>query len=368
MSSERLRVAVATVWDGGAKFECALTLWCASAAALLSAVGGGGSIVVLGTEKASPECAAARYVLPKRSAEAVRAYDVVRRGGVGKFINVLKVALFAFFEYDVVLFSDLDVDLAPWPTPWAALGRRPEAESAWLARWHASIDAFMRSRVQLVASPDHASPISTGVMLLKPCGWLHEAALSLLRRNLSFSPESGFNGCGASHRLAMDERVLAAGFGPRNASAAERAVHARLLRTTARTSGAWRFAAADIDQGLFYYFFYSLHRGHATWAEANSPSWNVDHYWGPLKPWRPSGIDHMPTSAVRYLWRLAAVEGSLNTRCVGVLQGLRERLRSRGVWFDAPTAAQPRAPRRGLRSIARFSILPSPRVAEFVLT
>ena len=93
-----LRLAIATAWEGGAKFECALTLWCVSANAFATAVGGG-QLVVLGTTAASAECVEARYLLPARAAEAVRAYHVAREGA-GKFVNVLKVALFGMDEFD----------------------------------------------------------------------------------------------------------------------------------------------------------------------------------------------------------------------------------------------------------------------------
>ena len=82
------RLGIATTWDGGAKFECALTLWCASARAFSAAVGasGGGvrsELVVLGTSTPSPECAPARYLLPRRSA----AWRVLRRRNHANRVN-----------------------------------------------------------------------------------------------------------------------------------------------------------------------------------------------------------------------------------------------------------------------------------------
>lgn len=120
-----------------------------------------------------------------------------------------------------------------------------------------------------------------------------------------------------------------------------------------------RRSAPRPSQGIFYYLFYHAHRAHATWAEAASPSWNVDHYWGPYKPWRPAGPQNLPHATVRYLWRLSSIESTMRTRCVSVLQGLRDTLRRRGSWFDPPTHKQ-----RGLRNIAVFPVLPSPRLAE----
>ena len=146
----------------------------------------------------------------------------------------------------VVLFTDLDVDLAPWAFSRGGAARA-EVEPIWQARWRASIDSFVRSPVVLVASPDHASPVSTGVLLIKPCAWLHRAALRWLRTNLTFTTTSGFNRCGPPMSLAMDVATLAAGY-DQNAKVAPEAVRARLNRTVARTHRTWRFVSADIDQ------------------------------------------------------------------------------------------------------------------------
>lgn len=76
-----VRLGLVTLWDGGAKFECALTLWCSSAAAFARAVEphARSEIVVLGTSSPSSECSAARFVLPEPTASAVRMYHVARQ-------------------------------------------------------------------------------------------------------------------------------------------------------------------------------------------------------------------------------------------------------------------------------------------------
>jgi hypothetical protein len=304
-----------------------------------------------------------------------------------KFVNTLKIALFSMAEFDVVLFADLDVDIAPWLSV-----RDSRVNPSWLPRWQASIAAFLGSNAVLVASPDHASPVSTGLLLVKPSLAVHADALSLLRNTLTFSPTQGFNRCGPPRALEMNMTALAAGFlgyssATRRSTSWKNDLHSRrvvvaqrLNRTVARTSSVWRFVAADIDQGFFFYFFYHRHRALATWAEdpplASDPSsWTVMHYWGPYKPWRPAGIDHNSHVTVRYLWRLEAIESARKgstrhghaqspTRCTRELQRIRAALRSKGRWFEPPRANESAQPRRGMGKVAVFPILPSPRVRE----
>ena len=129
------RVAITTFWDGSLSYECALPLWCQSAAKLSAIVPEAHAEVVLIAPKRTAECpATTRYVWDPETAAASRHYvqrfsrsrRPTRAGGANmesflKDAVLLKWSVFTMTDFDLVLFSDLDIDLLPATTHNASL-------------------------------------------------------------------------------------------------------------------------------------------------------------------------------------------------------------------------------------------------------
>ena len=80
--------------------------------------------------------------------------------------------------------------------------------------------------------------------------------------------------------------------------------------------------------------------------------------WGPFKPWRQGGAEHVTGATVRYLKSLGDNASDWGrTRCALELAAIRARLEAKGVYTDAVAA-------RGRSSIAFGSVLPSVRVGS----
>ena len=97
------RVAVATVWDGGSAYACAIPLWCQSALGVASVIKSAEVLIVSPTP--SEDCPQAVHLYPNRTHAAAESY--LRRhshgrlgtksgnGGAFALANLLKVALFS---------------------------------------------------------------------------------------------------------------------------------------------------------------------------------------------------------------------------------------------------------------------------------
>ena len=123
--------------------------------------------------------------------------------------TILKWQLLAMDAYDALLFADLDVDLFPLESNTTLVG------SAWLSR----LPAFVRADQPIVvlANADHATPVNTGLMLVKPHRALHADGIS--RRDIAEIPP----------RYAGEYRDNAR-------QATQGAVHRRYLMPVASTS------------------------------------------------------------------------------------------------------------------------------------
>ena len=194
-----LRVAISTFWDGSASYECALPLWCQSAHKLAGVIPEEAPQVVVVAPHPTRECAAStRFVWSAATANASRAYverlTSARRRWQGgayhlesflKDAVLLKWTIFALTDYDLALFSDLDIDVLP-----SDVSRKHLR-----ADWQRAVPALMSSGALYVSSPDHAAPTNTGIWLAKPRKWVHEQALNVLA-NASFSGRVGFDEVG----------------------------------------------------------------------------------------------------------------------------------------------------------------------------
>lgn len=295
-----VRVGIATLYDGSNEYRCALPLWCRAAAALAERLGafvpGGSSVthyaakVVLLT-KSDPledcmhasehfwmrqiEVAAGEWVKKQRtdfSGDVSRAMD--RRA------PLLKWMLWALKGYEIVLFSDLDVYLAPGP------------RSLDLAWWHRSVSAFLQSSALLAGTPDHEAPLNTGIMLLKPRRWMYEEGLATLKGAV-WTVHEGFNAVGRPRDQFNTWRLpgniftqLASGHTAPGSSIA--AAEELMNRTAYAQKNSWDFVGGNLDQGLFWYLVFLRHRA-GTWTAAlGGQRWEAKHYWGTNKPWAGS--------------------------------------------------------------------------------
>ena len=323
-----LRLALATLWDGSARFACALPLWCRSAHDFGHAVLTNVTVVIIMPPSARAQgCSGARSHWPETVQEAMRGY-VMRYQDSQLYVRtmaatILKLAVFGLTDYELVFYSDLDVDMH---SRWS-----PKSNT-----WQHALYSFVHAPVYIAASPDHSSPINTAVMLIKPRQWLLERALRVLRRQLAFDTQTGFNHVGRPRDLVINVTQLALGGFGRRRSAID-AARKRLNDTMAYVRNDWSFVCGSTDQGLFWYLFFVL-ASHGTWTAQGM----VDHYWGPLKPWRPVA-ESRPSTASRYLWRLtkadeeAAWHGhkSAGNKCMRDLLSLQQRLRQKNAWTNS---------------------------------
>ena len=279
-------VAIATVWDGGESYACAVPLWCQSARALAAIIQRAELLIV--SPKPSADCAEAAHVWPTRTPDAARAWLRQLRGRMGHnsgqsrgafaVSNLIKIALFSLeTQYRLVLYADLDIDLAVRPlTP---------------AAWQSSTRALLASRAHFVGLFDHSTPVNGGLWLVRPTCQMFDQAASLLESG-RWSKQRGFDYIGSPREVSAANRSrtrelverLAAGAGCCGVFCGcyfcgsrrrRRPLIAAPLRTRAPGSGAslfkvegtinstqyyasnsWDFVNGALDQGLLWYLFY----------------------------------------------------------------------------------------------------------------
>ena len=103
----------------------------------------------------------------------------------------------------------------------------------------------MASHALFVGSADHASPVNTGVFLIKPRRFLYQEAIRLLR-GCSWNEKTGFDGAGDPHDLSNDSKLLlrlAAGTGSLGH------VTRKMKGTAFVKERTWLFVGGNIDQG-----------------------------------------------------------------------------------------------------------------------
>ena len=156
---------------------------------------------------------------------------------------------------DAVLFADVDVDLLPPDV---------SVESV-RASWGSSLPKLVASgrstSVRAVVSPDPASAINAGLLLLLPDASLYRDGLSVLRRGGFHGPERGWNGDGPPRELlgGRELRHWQSGRRVEYRGSAARIDNPR-----------WDFVGADIDQGFLVYMLLAMmSRGTRTQSRAS---------------------------------------------------------------------------------------------------
>ena len=284
-------VAIATVHDGTERYRCAMPLWCLSATALTKVIPRS-RIVLFG--EPSEDCPTALRLwgtVGRETAAAAEAY--LKRtaiGGSWSYLRrpaLLKLGILGLTRFQLILYVDLDADMQPQWNPVGAHKAAPLSR----AQWATSYRHLMDSKALFVATPDHASPVNTGVWLLKPRRYLYDEAIRLLH-TANFSAHDGFDHAGTPHTLASDEAQLSrltSGKDDQTASmTTAMATKAKLDQTDFVKLRTWLFVGGNIDQGLFWYLFF-VRFVVGTWASEAAAPWRVHHFWGPGKPWERAG-------------------------------------------------------------------------------
>ena len=283
------KVAIASVWDGGEGYKCAVPLWCQGATRLTALVPD--AELVLVSPKVSEDCMHAVHVHPTRTVAASTGY--LQRHGFGsahtrKFdvSNLLKVALFSLEQYQLLLYVDLDIDLKP-----QLLTREA---------WAQATEGLLASSALFVGLFDHASPVNGGLWLVRPRRWLHRQSLQLLRHG-SWTAERGFDGVGSPRQIALN-RTLMAPLLERIAAGSAASlfkVEGVLNYTQYFRFNSWNFVNGHLDQGLLWWLFF-LRNDVGTWSHYSGGKgkrghkWDVLHYWGGgrAKPWQAPASPH----------------------------------------------------------------------------
>jgi hypothetical protein len=187
------RVAIATVWDGGRSYACAIPLWCQQASALARQVPGSELLIMSPTP--SVDCPHATHIFPVRTKLASQSYLQRLRGKKGgsssgsggsnafAISNLLKVALFSLErQYELLLYADLDIDL---------MASRFDG-----GVWQRAASALLGSSALFVSLFDHASPVNGGLWLVRPRCKIFHGAMAVLERG-TWSAKQGFDSVGS---------------------------------------------------------------------------------------------------------------------------------------------------------------------------
>ncbi|KAL1504161.1 hypothetical protein AB1Y20_010570 [Prymnesium parvum] len=274
----RAKVAIASVWDGGKSYECAIPLWCQSATRISRVIRS--SELLLLTPKRTSHCAHAVQLFAQHTDGAAQAY-LSRIGGRGLLqgfstANLLKFALFSLTRYELLLYADLDIDLA-FPRMLTA------------AAWDEATAALLATKALFVGLFDHASPVNGGLWLARPRCWLYAEAMRVLRHG-TWSAKRGFDSIGTPHQIGANRTwlrpvldAIAAGSG-----ASLFKVEGTLNYTQYFRWNRWDFVNGHLDQGMLWYLFF-VRNTVGTWSHYVGPlrgKWAVDHFWGSPKPWQ----------------------------------------------------------------------------------
>lgn len=142
---------------------------------------------------------------------------------------LFKWQLFAMTDYDVVLFSDVDVELVP-------LADTDPKRAA--ASWNRLISRFARTAApKLLANSDVASPFNAGVMFIRPSRRLFAEGLAVVR-SCRFNKSHGWELAGVSPAAVAPNPYS--------------------LHTKAAP---WDFVGAGSDQGLYLFMGWVRHPG-----------------------------------------------------------------------------------------------------------
>ena len=282
-SHTRVRMAILTVAIGAGP-RCGLLQWCEAARRLQEVLSADHDveIIVVGVDSAatattqradSRDCPGATIVAAEPSLEHAVRHCVTKKVqprpfGAGRDPQRGRVLYgwhaLSLSQFDVVLKSDLDVDLMP-----------PEADAPHTRRrWRTmlrqllpyggkqgndrryAVDRSSQHRVGIssndapplcIAHADHESPVNTGLMVLRPNSTLYQEGVRVLGE-CDFTPTHGWEGVGRPRSLDWVR--------PRHldgATATDVGLGNEPNATSAQKHNSWKFVAGALDQGFFWY-------------------------------------------------------------------------------------------------------------------
>ncbi len=186
--------------------------------------------------------------------------------------------LFALTAYDVIFYTDLDVDMLP-----VAISNL----EAVTKRWQLAVESFLSAqpRRHMVASLDHESPVNTGTLLIRPSTRLFHEGLEHLR-TCRFNASHGWDHVGSPRSLPLEEyRMVLWRPWP----------NSMLNGTKAFRINEWAFVCSAQDQGFFWFMLFVKHHYGLYFSEhwgQPKPVYYVNHFWGGgagMKPWSRKG-------------------------------------------------------------------------------
>ena len=264
-------MAIATTWDGGAAFSCAVLPWCQQAELLakllINSVGVRSAKPIMlvtdnhdsshmkrgrGPEHRNPwatlaeDCPNAQVArLDPRLQNAASLFARSPTGGCRSITHKRKHVWSAgmlykwwavsLTQYTLVLFSDLDVQLLRPEQPQAQVIER------WRSTWNVVVPPDGSSRLD--AERDSISPMNGGLWTLaRPTTAMYERGLAVLERP-SWNSTHGFDLIGTPRQIFQR---------------AGRALRRRMARTKMCRRNTWAVEFGDCDQGFLFYVFFLL--------------------------------------------------------------------------------------------------------------
>jgi len=220
--------------------------------------------------------------------------------------TLMKLQLLNTTVYDVMLFTDGDVDVAP-----------PDADDVRVRKlWSERLTGFLSDKSALViGTPDFSAPINAGVWLTKPSPKVFDTMRGVLERNV-WSVAKGFDNVGVPQSMLASVNKTCGDD------------HEQIARSQFMTFNNWHFVGGGIDQGLLFYLYHHLLDG--AYRVTNNTDLQFLHWWAHPKPWE-SEDDSFLGARVAYfdaldLERSADVDDSKS--CRGYLSELRSKARA----------------------------------------
>ena len=307
----RLKLGITTVCDGQPRFLCGTLRWCQDANRLrkmLEAFADTTTVIITRRARLDDCLDAVTVWNEELYTSAVQwvcrlGLKIDHEGRDYLYAVIMKLLGLALTSFDVVLFTDLDVVIAPLGGPSLSLA------------WEMSLRSLVNSSILFVGAPDHSAPINTGAWLACPRAHFLGSALHVLR-NCNWTEDHGFCHVGSPRDImaANGSRLcdqLSLGYAASPYKRLSAGIEYGRLNT-------WKFVGGSTDQGLFWYLIYVV-GGVGTWsASITSYALSINghwcapearHYWGHDKPWelvaihRNRRISNLSQKALREMRR-----------------------------------------------------------------
>jgi len=194
-----------------------------------------------------------------------RIEEMVSKSQTFREMNLIKWNLWSFNNYDILIYTDLDVDIMPlYPIP---ISR--SADASFHDIWHLS----KKHNFNVIVNPDHSSPINGGMFLIfnhTMNKHIYHRGLDVLRKPFNYTHGWELRG---SPKTLLGERIL---YHP------DGSVFLYAGKPATIDNADWKFVNGDSDQGLFTYML--LHKFHRFVRYSTGKGFFVRHYWGSNKP------------------------------------------------------------------------------------